>query len=129
MHRGTSPPILRLLLAPEPAAPAQEHYHLVVEDLLAGVGEHSGDPVAHDGGVALVDDLEEPALGDELRVGGDGVLLDLEVLLAVQEHHGAEVGDDGVEGVGELGVEGGDYAEGGNCLEVFGALAVGGEWG
>ena len=111
-----------LLLAAEAAAAAEEDGHLVVEELLAGLGVVGGDALLDDGGVALVDGLEELALGDETARGGDGVLADLEVLLTVEKHHGGEVGDNIVEGEGHLGVEGRDDTEGGDDLEILVAL-------
>lgn len=108
-----------LLLAAEAAAAAEEDGHLVVEELLAGLGVVGGDALLGDGGGALVDDLEELALGDETTGGGDGVLANLKVLLTVEEHHWGEVGDDVVEGEGHLGVEGRNNAEGGDDLEVL----------
>ena len=75
----------------------------------------------------LVDDLEELAAGNEVGGGGDGVLADLEVLLAVEEHHGGKVWDEGVVVKGHFGVEGGDDAVGREGLEVFCSFAVLGE--
>lgn len=112
------------LLAAEAATAPEEDGHLVVEELLARLGVDGGDAVLDNGGGALVDDLEQLGLGDEAAAGRDGVLLDLEVLLAVQQHHGVEVGDDVIEAVGGLGVKGRDDAEGRENLEVLVALTV-----
>lgn len=118
----SSTTILSSLLAAKTTASTEEDSHLVVKHILAGGGINSGDGVLCDGGVALVDDLKKAAARDELGVCGDGELADLEVLLAVEEHHGGEVGDDGVVVEGHLGVEGGDDAKGGDDLEVVGAF-------
>lgn len=111
-----------LLLAVEAAGAADEDGHLVVEDLLVGLGVDGGDARLDDGGVALVDNLDEARAREEAARGGHGRLLDLEVLLAVQQHHGVEVGHDGVVAKGRLGGEGGDDTKGRQHLEVVGAL-------
>lgn len=54
---------------------------------------------------------------------------DLEVLLAVQEHHGVEVGHELRHVVGCFGGERGDDAECGEDLEVVGAFEDEGELG
>lgn len=116
-----------LLLAVKAAGAAEEDGHLVVKDLLARLGNGGGDARLDDRGLALVDDLEEAALGDEVGARGDGELADLEVLLAVEKGHGVEVGDNLVVGEANVGGHGGDDAVGGEELEVLGTLAVEGQ--
>ena len=119
---GCGTAVLAALGAVETAAAAKEDGHLVVEDLLARVGQYGRHAVFDNGGAALVYDLEEAGAGRQAAGGGEGPLADLEVLLAVEEHHGGEVGYNGVVVKGHLGVEGGDDAEGGENLEVLAAL-------
>lgn len=114
--------VSRLLLPTETTAPSEEDGHLVVKDLLASLSVGGGDSLPDNSGVALVNNLDELTLGDELAGGGDWVLLDLEVLLAVEEHHGVEVGNEVIKRVGELGIEWGNDAEGGDGLEVLSTL-------
>lgn len=118
VHGGSRAAVSPLGVSTERARPADEHGGLVVEDFLAGGGIDGGGALDDDAGGALVHDLDELGVGDELGGGGDGVFADFEELLAVEEHHGGEVGDDVVEGVGGDGVELGDDAEGGVDLEV-----------
>ena len=114
--------VLGLLVAVKATGATEEDDHLVVEDVLAGLGVLGGDAGADNGRVALVDDVEELGAGDETSGRGDGELADLEVLLAVEEHHGVEVGDEGVVAEGGLGGEGGDDTVGWEDLEVLGTL-------
>ena len=62
---------------------------------------------------------------DERGRGGDRVGQDLEVLFAVQEEHGGEVGDDVGDLVGGFGGEEGDDAECWEGLEILVAFAGG----
>lgn len=105
-------------------ATTEEDGRLVVEDLLASLSVDSGDATLGDGGLALVDNLEETPPRDEVRARGDRELSDLEILLTVKKHHGREVGHDGAEIKRHLGVEGRNHTECGNDLEVIGTLAV-----
>lgn len=119
-RRGAA--VLWLLLSIESTASAKEDGHLVVEDFFARLSVGGGDTLLNDGGVALIHNLEELALRDELSGSRDGILLDLQVLLTVEKHHGREVGDEVVKGIRELGVEGGDDTKSRNDLEVLGTL-------
>lgn len=110
-------------MSTEPATSAKEHCHLVVEKVLTGLGIRSGHTVLDNGSIALVHHLNEFGFGDEPARGWDRVLADLKVLLAVQQHHGVEVGHERVKAEGCLGVEGRDHAETGQNLEVLGSLA------
>ena len=105
--------------ATEAAGAADEHGGLVVEELLAVGGVLGGEAHDDDGGVALVDHVDELGVRNGLGRGGDGVFADLEVLLTVEEHHGGEVGDQVVEVPGGSGVEPGDNTEGRDGLEVL----------
>lgn len=116
--------ILGLLVAVEATGATEEDGHLVVEDVLTGLGVLGGDAGADNGGVALVDDVEEFGARHETTARGNGELADFEVLLAVEEHHGIKVGDDGVVAEGGLGGEGRDDTVGWENLEVLSALAV-----
>lgn len=114
----------RLLLAVKAASTAKEDGHLVVEDLLASLGNGGGDARLDDGGLALVDGLEEAALGHQVGARGDRELADLEVLLAVEQRHGVEVGDNLVEGEADVGRHGGNDTVGGEKLEVLSTLTT-----
>lgn len=116
--------VLGLLGPAEAAGPPQEDAGLVVEDLLACLSVHRRHSVAEDGSVALVNHLEELAVRLQLGRGGDGVLLDLKVLLAVEEHHRVEVGHNLVHAEGHVGVELGDDAKCWQDLEVLGSLTI-----
>lgn len=113
----------------EAAAAAEEEGHFVVEEVAAGAGVGRGGGVDEDGGGALVDDVEELGAVDEAGRGGDGVLADLEVLFAVEEHHGREVGDEVRHVPGRRAAEAGDHAVGGEDLEVVRVLVDEGEVG
>ena len=106
----------------EAAAAAEEEGHFVVEEVAAGAGVGGGGGVDEDGGGALVDDVEELGAVDEARRGGDGVLADLEVLFAVEEHHGREVGNEVRHVPLGRAAEAGDHAVGGEDLEVVRVL-------
>lgn len=114
--------VTTLLLAVEATGAAEEDGHLVVENVLTGLGVLGGDTSADNGGVALVNNLEQLAARDQSAASRDGVLADLEVLLAVEKHHGVEVGHDSVVAERHLRREGRDNAEGGKKLEVLGTL-------
>lgn len=92
--------VAALLLAAEVARAADEDCAFVVEDLLTGVCVLGGRSVDHEASGALVDDLDELGDGDELGLGGDGELVDLEELLAVEKHAWVKVGDDLVKAEG-----------------------------
>lgn len=113
-----------LLLAVKAAGAAEEDGHFVVKDLLARLGNGGGDGRLDDGGLALVDGLEQAALGHEVGARGHGELADLEVLLAVEQRHGVEVGDNLVVGEADVGRHGGNDTVGGEKLEVLGTLAT-----
>lgn len=119
---GGGTAVAGLGVAAEAAGPAEEDGHLVVEDVLSGGLVNGGGCRLDDGSGAFVDDFDELGVRHEGGGGGDGVLADLKVLLAVEEHHGVEVGDDGGDVVRGLGGEGGDDAECWEGLEVLRAL-------
>ena len=121
VRRSRSAPVLALSGTSETTAAAEDDSHLVVEDILATLRASRGGDLDH-GCAALVDDLEEPGPREQLGGRGEGPLADLQELLAVEEHHGGEVGDDGIVVEGHLGVEGRDDAECRQDLEVLGAL-------
>ena len=73
---------------PEATAAAHEERHFIVEEVLAGLGVFGGVAVDLDGGVAFVEDLDELRVVGDGGGGGDGEVADLEVLFAVQDHHG-----------------------------------------
>lgn len=77
-----------------------------------------------DGGVALVHDLQQLGLGDDLAGSGDRELANLEVLLAVEKHHGAEVWNEGIVREGGFDIKLGDDTVGGKDLKVLSALAT-----
>lgn len=120
--RGAGAPVRRLLLPAEPAAAPEKDGRFVVENVLARLGVGRCDAVLDDSRVALVNDLDELGLGDQAARRRHGILADLEILLAVQEHHGAKVGYQRVIGEGSFGVEGRNYAVCWQNLEVFGSL-------
>lgn len=74
--------------------------------------------------VALVDDLDELGARQETAGCWDRVFQDFEILLAVEQHHGVEVGDERVVAKGRLSFKGWDDTEAGEDLEVFGSLTV-----
>lgn len=121
--------VARRLGPAEAPAASEEEGHLVVEDVGAAAGVLGGDAVGDDGGGALVDDVEELGVVDDAGGGGDGELADFEVLFAVEEHDGVEVGDELREVRGEVGGEGGDHAVGREDLEVGGAFVHEGQVG
>lgn len=91
VERGRGPGVLARLAAAEPARTANERGRVVLADDLAGRGV-LGDRDGRDGGgFALVEHFGELGLGDELTRSRER-RVDLEVLLAVQEHHGRKVG-------------------------------------
>lgn len=116
--------ILASLGTAKATASAEEDGHLVVKEILTGIGIDRGDAVLGNGSGALVDNLQEAASRDEARACGDGELSNLEVLLAVEKHHGRKVGHNGVVIKRHLSVEGRNDAKGGNDLEVVGTLTV-----
>ncbi len=121
--------VARLLGPTEAAGAADEDGALGVEDFFATSGVLDGGAGVDDAAFALVHDVDEARVGDELAFGGDGVFEDFEVLLAVEEEHGGEVGDEVGEGEGGVGVEWGDDAEGGEGLEGVAVFVNVGEVG
>lgn len=124
VRRGAGAAVGGLLLPAKPTAATEEDGRLVVKDVLARLGVGRRDAVLDDGRVALVYDLNELGLGNQAARGRHRVLADFEVLFAVQQHHGAEVGHERVEGERGLGVKGWDDAVGREDLEVFGSLTA-----
>ncbi len=129
IRRGSGPTIRALGRPAEAATAADEQGHLVVEEIAAGLGVLGGGAVDLDGGAALVDDFDEARVVGDGGGGRDRVLADLEVLFAVQEHHRREVGHQLVHVPGRAAAEAGDYAEGGEDLEVVAPFVYEGEVG
>lgn len=101
------------------ATATDEDGRLVVEEILAGLRVLGGIAGDDEGGVALVHDVDELGVGQSLGCGGNGELADLHVLLAMQQHHRGEVGDNLVHVPGVGGVEPRDHTVCGQSLEVL----------
>lgn len=109
-----------LLLAAKVAGPANEHSELVDANVVAlpirGLDADGGDT-----SFALVQDVDDIRGGGQLGVGGERPD-DLEVLLAVKEHHGVERREDFAKWNAVHGRKRGDYTEsrdGGEGLAVL----------
>lgn len=103
----------------EPTRSSDKNGTLVVEDVLASVGVLSGGSLYNHTSSALIHDLDQFGISYELSLGGNGVFPDLEELLAVQEHHRGEVGNDIVEVVRGNGVELRNHTKSGIDLEIL----------
>lgn len=117
-----------ILRSIKPTSPTNESSRLGVKDVVTSALVLDRRARIHDSGLTLVDHVHQVGIRHQCPFCGDR-LADLEVLLAVQEHHGVEVGDDGGD-VERWGcAEGGDDAEGWEDLEVFVAFVHEGEVG
>lgn len=112
------------LLTVKASRSADKGGHLVVKHIFTSACIDSRQANLDHCCVALVEDLEKLASCDQVRRRGHRVLSNLEVLLAVKQHHGVEVGDDLVES--ECVVGGHEWANtvGRQNLEVLIAFAV-----
>lgn len=108
VRRSAGTPVGWLLLSAKAAAAAKEDGRFIVEDVLARLSVDRSDAMLDNGRVALVHDLDELGLGNQASRGRHGVLADFEVLFAVQEHHGVEVGHQRIKGEWSLSVKGRD---------------------
>jgi len=117
--------ISRFFAAAESTASSNEYSTLIIEEWFSIFFVNGCYAGFYNGGVALVDYFEEFWVGDKSAGCGDGIGEDLEVLFAVEKHHGAEVGDEVGDVVGCFGREEGDYAVGWEDLEVFISFTVG----
>lgn len=124
MRGGSSAAILTLLGPVEATAAADKGRHFAVEDVLASLLVDGGEGGLDDGGVALVNNFDELAAGFEGAARRERELADLEVLLAVEEHHGREVGDYVAKVKRHFGGEDGDDAKSREHLEVLSSFTV-----
>lgn len=119
MYSGCGTTVSALGVSAKLARAPDEYGALVVENLLAGVCVDGGRALDDDAGGPFIHNLDKLGVCDELSLSGDGVFPYFKELLAVQEHHGGEVGNDVVQVVGGHGVELRDDAEGWVNLEIF----------
>lgn len=111
----------RLLRSSETAGAADEGDAFVVEDLLPGAVEGAV-ASSHQRGIALVHYFDEVRRALQRAGGGDGPLLDLQVLFSVQEHALVVVWHDILHVVGSFRMVCRDYTKCREDHEVVGAF-------
>jgi hypothetical protein len=116
--------LFSLLLPSEASCFSDERRHLVVEEGFSCFLDNGGGSRLQDRCIPLVHDFNKFWIRNQRGSGRDGVLEDLQILLAVQEQHGVKVGNHIIDAVRGFGREEGDNTERWEGLEIFGSLTA-----